>query len=414
MVQKINPEESRINLKSKFLKGEIEMVVRKRRRVKKKYATRRKTRRSGSRARVRATSGLFTPNAMAASPAKKRRVKRSATVKRMHPSMAAVINPFQMITTQPKVPDGKGSGSVGQTYRDTFELRDGRASYTELFIVPALGYVCFAKFDELSEDITTNVHLRTFDQLDMGYSMGGGQAVGPIGGTEAPNDQFFLSPNNQLAKWRLVSAGVRISLLNPDEQDDGWWESCTINLSDRTSDWLLSPTRGNRTTLNVPRWIVPYNAVGDNNNINIQNERSYQTGLLREIKNKTFVLKPNVGEHTFIDVLNGKRMESTDSFQLGGNGVIGSGNGSPTVEALIEHCIDRSFSLTYVRLHGRGSDNTFPSRYLVDVKGSYELVYEHGSQLANFHTEPHVDPNLDKTMHAINADPGVAMDTSAS
>ena len=48
-----------------------------------------------------------------------------------------------------------------------------------------------------------------------------------------------LRNTNEIAKWRLVSSGLQMKLVNNDETNDGWFEMVRINNAMSTEDYML-------------------------------------------------------------------------------------------------------------------------------------------------------------------------------
>lgn len=60
---------------------------------------------------------------------------------------------------------------------------------------------------------------------------------------------------NRIEKWRLVSAGLRISCTNNATNNTGWWEATRVNVAGNSGQWALMPLpNGINANATAPEW----------------------------------------------------------------------------------------------------------------------------------------------------------------
>ena len=325
------------------------------------------------------------------------------------PHTSVYINPFSTLTDQPKIPDGKAIESLGVGYRETFEVQDGHATEPTCFLlVPALGLGVVIKNDNTSvtnfANDTRACYVRDFETAP--------GMLNVVGITSSQAEGQVLTLDNQdVAHWRCVSTGMRISLLNPQEEDDGWWDSCVFNANDNASHWESVQRLGTGNPVGTDHRLVPYALLDPT--VGIANERSYETGLLRDLHKRMFKCKPNRDDHKFNDTVENYTVESTDEVFWGTtDGYMSMSNGAPTMERMIKDLYDRSFSMILVRCYGRGTSAATPSRYHVDMQGNYEFIYSHTATESKFQSPGIIEKNFKNVAADVRSGSGASMETS--
>lgn len=225
------------------------------------------------------------------------------------------------------------------------------------------------------------------------------------------NDQ-----NTQIQKWRLVTAGLRISCINNAVNNAGWFECQRLNIpADGTHLWALIPqpfgrnagyhsTNGN-TNLNNPvnqapyvggyyrnmRYIISGRPYMDDAQIPIANgtvgnglplplvsktpmhdNPTYMSGKLRDIHKQLFRLKPSNDEHDY------KELQQTRIGRADMNNNFPWNLDNTTAPAYTKvnttqqgEFVDDTFDCIHIRIHG--SDGT---RVLLHYVANQELVYQ--------------------------------------
>jgi len=287
---------------------------------------------------------------------------------------------FAGTTASPKIPDGKAESSVGLHMQEIREFQGVNANgVMDLVLFPGLG-VC-ARVD------------------------GSQELEGPAAMVDFPNwrdTSRYISPSfvghgvnhrltrtNSLAKWRLVSAGLQMKLLNASEEDDGWWEAIRLHTDNDTKEWCMK-------AIGPGAWDggshfcrkMPTGSPGPN-------EKSYATGLLRDLGKVQFDLKPTYVDHEFITPREELNVIVATSFN---NGMVDSAEnpgqdadfsfGSSVAHNLFDDATDKSFDQIFIRIHGRPGTGT-QTRLHCNFIANYETIYSRESDLSLFETKSH-------------------------
>ena len=244
------------------------------------------------------------------------------------------------------------------------------------------------------------------------------------------NNKSFQIGNNggDIASWRLVSQGMRLSLLNNAEENDGWFETCRLKTSRDPLEWIvmnknvrqsekLSPATQTQDSINEyvggdPLVIAPklyraaeehgvvpgdvLNTVMDVDMTTLIQHPTYRTGKLRDIHKFNFTLKEESHDHEFLKYdgsFEAPGELDAEPYLFWGPADGGSYSGrrmQPHADArrVIDQVIDPTWDILIVRVHGRPSTGD-PSRILCHLVANQEICYSNGTALARFHTETH-------------------------
>jgi hypothetical protein len=212
---------------------------------------------------------------------------------------------------------------------------------------------------------------------------------------------------DQYAYWRLVSQGLRLSLLNPAEEDDGWWEAIRVNSPVDSDAWTMGTVGIAKDTTNggciSPTVLLDSLAVSE-----LVNERSYATGLLRDMKDHVFSLHPIKDDHDIKQQVSKRAVSATDVASLNATDqVISFDGGRDDVTDFIERITDQSYDMVYIRVHGRTATNK--SRLHLNVVSNQEITFSPGEREARFHTTSgNIGPAMDTHIHARRTDGSAA------
>jgi hypothetical protein len=203
-----------------------------------------------------------------------------------------------------------------------------------------------------------------------------------------------------IAYWRLVSAGARLSLLNPAEEDDGWFEACRVHQPlDSAAYYLINKdgdsSSGGRATKGT---FAPAQVLDEMKTDQIVNQASYTSGTLRDLKNMQFNLNP-VNENDLMNISSSIRFDSSDVIAVDTNDQVAAFNtGKDDVQQAIKKHIDTNHDYIYIRIHGRGTGSANPTRLLCNVISNQEVIYDNDSNLSRYHQPG--DSKMDMDMHA--------------
>lgn len=305
-------------------------------------------------------------------------------------------DPFSNSTTQPKIPDGKAIESLGLSLQSVGELKnkedaspfEGSAEeiHLMLFAGQNAGLVAYNVDDTGSSGATSfNVY---------GYEDAGGcnwQPVSVAGGACLQHTEY--------GQWRTVSSGLRLSMLNAIEEDDGWFEAVRINAPlDATEDYILATL--DRTAVSTVKdngCVIPIhpfsNSSSDLAERTLSNEPSYVTGLMRDLENYQFELHGKMDHHDFVQGkrtidLTGDHISSANPLSLPFTG--GFAENASEVYDVINQYIDPGYDMIYIRLHCRANVSTSPtlngSRLHFNLVSNQEVTYRGDQRDSRYQT----------------------------
>mgnify|MGYP000493856989 CR=1 FL=1 len=290
--------------------------------------------------------------------------------------LAVYHNPFARTTKQPKIPDGKVTESLGfqtQAVRETVAATGGDG-ILHMLLYPGQDAGLIITGDQQS-----NAAFTTQKYNVVGFTSSNNlnwSTLTTSGGTATKSERYAL--------WRTVSQGMKLSLLNPAEEDDGWWEAIRVTEPRDPQDFALF-TRDSLANRSLAGTIAPLGKLENLKNDNLVNERSYATGLLRDLKDFHFNLNGITDHHDF-------RQQMTSYF-FGANGT-GTYDATdvhlPLTAGYIENqnmvnqWVDPGYDMIYVRIHGRTAGNL--SRLHVNVVSNQEITFDQTEKESRFQT----------------------------
>lgn len=254
--------------------------------------------------------------------------------------------PFSTTTMAAKIPDGNATLSSGQRFQvcESFSLKGAAANYIAL--VP--GFDCMIWYLDGAPSLNSA-------QPGAAGSSGDAMQVegpvtsdgsGPVAAWKAVNTpgQAFGTERDKVSKWRLVSCGMKIQLVNNSDTNEGYFEAIRISTGVVPgSDTLATTLAGFSQTTNAAQGFV--------------DQPSYVCGKLRDIHKYLFQCKPDGNNHDFN---------------------AGKDN------------MDNGFDVVLLRIIGRattGQTDNSNSQIVVHGVSNQEIVYAPQSTFARFHTE---------------------------
>lgn len=293
-------------------------------------------------------------------------------------------NPFSGTTTQPKIPDGKVSQSLGFTTQYVGEVQNEDGGDTlEILLFPGMN---------------TAVQINGSAQATLGrdYYLPG--FVGSAGAdwsnaSPAGNTGFSVINREKYALWRLVSCGLQLKLLNSQEEDDGWWEAIRFHREINEKEWRLT-TADNSSSNGISGTVAPrFDQIVDGGP-SLVNEPSYSTGLLRDLHRVQFELHGTKDHHDVKNMYENIEIEGNE--RDGGfppnNPEAEFLTGSRGGKQLIEQYLDWGYDMVYLRLHCRTRNDAgglTGSRFHLNVVSNQECVYENAERESRFMTKAH-------------------------
>lgn len=341
-------------------------------------------------------------------------MRKKATLKAVHPAekqLAVYHNPFSTATKQPKIPDGKLTESLGYTGQTVGELVAANTTSTgavenggQLDIILYAGRNCgmLVRGDYAGQFPLGNTGGTAFTDALSRYRAVGFQAMNDWNGFSLDGTgEGQWSLDEKYAYWRVVSTGLVLSLLNPAEEDDGWWEACRLHESRDASGYgTTAPNMGISSTSLA---CVPSSILQETLQDTLSDQNSYTTGLLRDLKHHCFKLNPLKQDHDVTHMSETVRSSggyyntygAPTSVRGAHNIFVDQAENYDTGE-FIKTSIDQSFDMIYIRIHGRTAGN--PSRLHFNVVTNQEVAFENDEREARFQTKTHNVKNMDQHM----------------
>ena len=182
-----------------------------------------------------------------------------------------------------------------------------------------------------------------------------------------------------------MSQGMRISLLNPAEEDDGWWEAIRVNRPIETTLYNFMCKNADSVDRTVDGTLAPALVLEDLKTQNLVNERSYATGLLRDLHNHMFSLHAVADEHDFKLQSTAQTFNTDDVTAINGaDSFTTLRNGADNAFEMIQRWIDHGHDMVYLRVHGRTGAQL--SRLHCNIVSNQEIVFAPEEREARFHT----------------------------
>ena len=315
--------------------------------------------------------------------------------------MKVALDAFSDATTQPRFPDGKASESVGMKYQMINEVEATVGGIMELVFFPGLNTcvtITNATSKSLGPETSAQNAFPTKIQRISNHVTGDVTVNGNV-------FTFEQQDERHIAKWRVVSYGLLLSLVNNSEENDGWWEACRITPSNDITDYGMSAGIGTLgTPVNQP--FNFFHNIPSLTSSEMLNSASYSTGKLRNIHNVVFQLNPEYDDHEFVDLAKVSEIDPGPAATLGNIGqpfdglvpptgatafqgvTLTKGNNASTRvnDEIVEQFIDGTFDAIFIRIHG--VDNSLggrQSRLTLHTVMNQEIVYDEKALNAKFH-----------------------------
>jgi len=353
-------------------------------------------------------------------------------------SLNVIADPFSLATTAAIVPDGKCIMSVGQRLQSIKEVQQTAVADAPLtcLLFPGLGNgISWFNTAKTTTTATVTVHQPYTSHGSWKFFAGPDPGVNTDPYTYVQAQQN--SGNGDISQWRIVSQGLRLSLTNNSDQNDGWWEAIRITPNNDGTFWAFA--QDNTEPPDEDPRFDPDSYIPDSARVvaqgssfnavlksNFADNPSYMSGKLRDIHKHQFFLKMVNTDHdlrqlkTTYNLINGTVARQPDgidghdgyvdnlpAWNCPGAAVVADG---ANVGELVAGNVDFSYDMIVIRIHGRPSNvsssesiNT-PTRILSHVVSNQEVVYQENTFLERFHKRPAFDKEglamIDKMIHS--------------
>jgi len=254
---------------------------------------------------------------------------------------SVAINPFAKSSFGARIPDGKCSLSVGTRIQQRAEIPFEVAT-VNLFLYPGIN-CCVGVLNTAAPGTATYLSSSqhgTFSGTGTQY----GQTIG----------------ETLINKWRTVSCGVNIAMVNNADGDEGWFEAIRLSPSNLADPELGVLADGKTYSVFNPTTTAIYPGAASDTQ-SMVNQPSYVSGKLRDIHKYLFALNPHAGDHDFQSL--GTTGQSRDLY-------------------------DNSHDCIMVRMYGTAGS----TKVLVHSVHNQELFYDEESIMAKFHGPTYTSP----------------------
>lgn len=336
--------------------------------------------------------------------------------------LAVYHSPFSRMTKQPKIPDGKLTESLGFTTQSIRPLAVNTNSVPgygiEKDIMHLLVYAGRSSGMMVLGDnrsghvnwLADGTDLNTASSTAVGYPVSYTDSGGVDGDTilSSIQDPALLQVRDAYAFWRTVSVGLKLNLLNSAETNEGWFEACRLYTPFESDHYIVSgKDTYNWGTRSDDMTIAPDGVLKGVLNDEIVNQRSYVTGLLRDIGDHTFKLNPIKDDHDVKScsktqdianwMTNWQRAARADA---GGGDFMTVFGGWEDWKGFVSEHVDPSFDMIYIRVHGRDSTGGPASQLHANLISNQEIVFDNDQRESRFHTLSRKHPMMEQHIHA--------------
>lgn len=287
-----------------------------------------------------------------------------------------VANPFSNATQHPKLPDGKVPMSLSRRLRNTVSFTASTSNYTDILLAPLFGNLA----NLFGSSISNNKGVGVIGAV--------GQTVGFECNIENAGPYTIRNAANGIAKQRIISQAIRLTQINNDEENDGWYEACRINLNKRANNYLIcsidnseTPIRGQSCCFATDSTVQALYL----NGLPLVEQPGYSSGMLKDLKNKEFRLQP-VGCECHMNEVPAVTLTGGTDIVKGTNDNWANLESTSTALAALELGLDDSWDCVLIRIHGRQGEGTTPSSFIAECIQNIEFCFNPMSDMATFQT----------------------------
>jgi hypothetical protein len=303
----------------------------------------------------------------------------------------------------PRIADGSAAKSVANSYRTTTAVTVTAGNVGHVLLWPGL-QLGLAWCNGTPGGINGVSHIRYNNTGDLtcainGFTSSGGAQTG-----------LEWSPTTSIAKWRLVSQGLRLTCIDNDQTNDGFYEAVRVNRKKSVRDWYpIFPTANNPPdAIMVPNY---NNLINDLVNDTLVDDDSYMCGSIKSLATRQFNLKPTKNEVRFKPMKNVMLFDTESELIAAPNTAIGGDSGSDDVYEILETYQDWDYDMIYIRLHPGSVNN---GNFLMESCVNFEYIFDQTSTLSKYMDPTAYIAMQDNVTAARNATPMAAESRPAS
>jgi hypothetical protein len=300
-------------------------------------------------------------------------------------SMSIYNDPFSKVNGQARIPDGKALMSVGARAQVSAQLNNETGTdILHILLFPGISEGMVVWNDSRS------VSTRGFSGYNYNNHCDFNMVVPYGGGTATKGD---IVNNQRIGSWRTVSQGLQLSLVNTDEENDGYWEAIRLQGEGERAEYYGFYSGG----IVAQESNVVFGPDANYGNVlankSMVNSPSYMSGSLQDLSKHIFKLNPTTDDHEFKDIPTQMTVEPP-AVQATGllNRELQLVDNTAGNHEIIKSLIDDSFDRIYIRIHCRsntGAGSTTGSKILAHLCANHELVYDENQSEHKFMTMGH-------------------------
>jgi hypothetical protein len=292
-------------------------------------------------------------------------------------NIVGFMNPFS--GTRPRIMDGECFSSSTISHRDTESYVIPQNKTAIFYIQADIMVPLVFQTDITSSTINfsrASADVMRWDTSSMPSTTGGG----------------IIEKQGDIDRWRHVSSGIKLALLNTAETNDGWWEAYRVTSTPEIDQLVLQEypaALGTGALVPAVSWFDSLS-----NNIQFNRERhSYCAGALKDIDKYMFTLKPIQKDHTLNHMYhNYKTLESAayvgpapQQWQI-------SRTTGLSWKPIYDSQRDFTWDALCIVIHAGAT--SVGSNILLDHNVNLEVMYENTSGLSQYHTPTINSPDL--------------------
>lgn len=322
---------------------------------------------------------------------------KTTTVSEVNKHLHVVKNPFSNMHQQPKMPDGKVPTSLARRMRNVQSVEvDTGVNFMDILLCPHFGLGCV-------------INGSTEDTTDLGLKWIGfpGQTGGFVCDLFSTGTKP-LTPQSGIAKQRIVSQGLRLTQINNDEANDGWFEACRVNFRNTQVNYSLVRQDGTEAVLNsnTGAVLIPdATLMGTLASLPLVEQPGYASGMLKDLKKLEFKNLP-VGCECQMNETPTIELTSDTDITIDASGHWAALLATEKAQSAVDMMVDHSWDYVLVRIHGRsGTPNT---KLIVELIQNVEFCFDPSSDFVTFQTpnvrHKRIEEEVDKMNNDMDVD----------
>lgn len=283
-------------------------------------------------------------------------------------NIKGILNPHA--ASKPRLMDGATATSQSHQNKIVTDITIAADKTAVILLSPSLGVPLISMVDTGLTTTTPHNNSTADYHIDTTFL----SATTPWAGN--------CSQKGDIAKWRVVSEGLKVKLLNTTSNNDGWFECFRVSkgcpvyqmelweVVTATNDAFMRPKYDYLTGLEA--------------NVASSHERpSYFAGSIKDIDKYYFKLNPFAEEHPFVNNVHAFEITGTTTHSnASGTDVWKPSNADtqsyrPMWDAQYDDTHDQIAIIVHAGANG--------TKLLLDMAQNLEVVYDHDSTLSRYH-----------------------------